>query len=203
MTRREIALVDITTDDHHPVWGEVIRDFPHAKLSRVELSWSQSRKLLASVFRKRGVVVEHDHWNWKRKMATAKAGHHRIVAVHSGADIQGLMVVLDYPRTSRLQAGVELLYVDYIETAPWNIHPLPNHRRLAYVGTALFGEAIQMSIDLGFGGRVGLHSLPQVESFYAKKLSMTDCGPDVNNLGLCYFEIEPREASQWLLRKNC
>lgn len=43
------------------------------------------------------------------------------------------------------------------------------------------------SVELGYGGRVGLHSLPNAEGFY-EQLQMSDYGPDLEKNGLVYFE---------------
>lgn len=49
--------------------------------------------------------------------------------------------------------------------------------------------AIQQSFDEGFGGRIGLHDLPQAKTFYADTLGMTDFGADVTKQNLHYFEL--------------
>lgn len=108
-----------------------------------------------------------------------------------------MMAVLGFPRTPKQVSGRELLYVEYVETAPWNLRPLQNHRRYAQIGFALIAEAIAMSADSGFEGRIGLHSLPQAEVFYREKIGMTDYGPDGNYHKLCYFEFEAKEAVKW------
>ncbi len=61
------------------------------------------------------------------------------------------------------------------------------------VGTVLLRTAIQASLDKGFDGRIGLHSLPQADSFYGHQ-GMTNLGPDADYQNLCYFEISADEA---------
>jgi hypothetical protein len=61
-------------------------------------------------------------------------------------------------------------------------------------------EAIRMSLNCGYGGRIGLHSLPTAEPFYRDKLGMSDFGPDGNYGQLCYFEFEAIAAQNWLER---
>jgi len=48
----------------------------------------------------------------------------------------------------------------YIETAPWNIKLLEPKPRYGGVGARLIRVATELSLDEGYKGRVGLHSLP-------------------------------------------
>lgn len=197
MTRHAVALLDITTGDDRVVAGTVIRDMLPSQLTVLEESWSQYRVQLKKQLRSEGLDTEHSHWNWNHKFASARSGYHRLVALELAGEIQGMMAVLGFPRTARQASGRELLYVEYVETAPWNLRPLQNHRRYAQIGFVLIAEAIAMSADSGFEGRIGLHSLPQAEVFYREKIGMTDYGPDANYHKLCYFEFVAKEAVKW------
>ena len=55
------------------------------------------------------------------------------------------------------------------------------------VGQTLLQFARQRSLGLGYGGRVGLHSLPESEMFY-RRLQMPEYGNDLEKEGLVYFE---------------
>jgi hypothetical protein len=68
------------------------------------------------------------------------------------------------------------------------------------VGSILLGTAINLSHDEGFGGRLGLHSLPQADSFYRDKLGMTELGPDISKQNLRYFEMTPGQANDFAAR---
>jgi hypothetical protein len=59
--------------------------------------------------------------------------------------------------------------------------------------------AIQLSIDEGNLGRIGLHSLPQADAFYSR-CGMTDMGPDTNypKFPLRYFEMTETQASSFM-----
>jgi hypothetical protein len=108
---------------------------------------------------------------------------------------------LDLTRSSRIagQATKPLVYVDYLETAPWNRpSPFPGPM-VAGVGSVLIAAAINRSIDEEFEGRIGLHSLPQSEEFYRDKCGMTDLGPDDSYQRLRYFEATSEQAEQMAL----
>jgi hypothetical protein len=47
--------------------------------------------------------------------------------------------------------------------------------------------ACRESVELGYEGRVGLHSLPRPEGFYEKQ-NMFNCGPEEEYDNLVYFE---------------
>jgi hypothetical protein len=47
-------------------------------------------------------------------------------------------------------------------------------------------------------GRVGLHALPQAETFY-ERLGMTKFEPELEHEGLAYFEISSEVAADWEL----
>ncbi len=119
-----------------------------------------------------------------------------LVAVESDNEIQGLMAVLRHPRRARLGEG-HVVYVDYLESAPWNLKGSTDPPRLLGVGTVLMSEAVRISIEEGFEGRVGLHSLPQAEPFY-KKCQMTRLEQDPSYYDLAYFEYSGRQGIEWL-----
>jgi len=65
----------------------------------------------------------------------------------------------------------------------------------------LIMTAIQLSLDEGFRGRIGLHSLPQSEDFYRKIVRMNDLGADTSYPGsipLRYFEFTSAEAQAFI-----
>jgi hypothetical protein len=104
------------------------------------------------------------------------------------------MAVENLLRPSQLSPRSWLLYVDYLEVAPWN-YRIPQNRNVAAVreprfkgvGALLLGEAIRMSVGATAGGHVGLRERMQAEHFYLH-CGMTRIGPDPNYYDLVYFE---------------
>ena len=114
------------------------------------------------------------------------------------------MAVENFLHMSQLTPPSWVLYLDYIEIAPWNTRvpldrskPAVREPRFGRVGTLLLGEAIRMSLGAVAGGRVGLHSLRQAEDFYAR-CGMTRIGPDPNYYDLVYFEYADGTAAAQL-----
>jgi GNAT superfamily N-acetyltransferase len=150
--------------------------------------------------RKRGDVVadakEHSHWDWAAKLA-AFGRDGRFYGIETDGMIQGLMLLrLDKQGRLPAQQSSPLVYVDYIEAAPWNLIALGNPPRFRGVGTALLKVAIRESYRRGWEGRFGLHSLPQAEGFY-QRIGMTDLGADPNYENLHYFEMRGLQAVEW------
>lgn len=102
--------------------------------------------------------------------------------------------------TARLvpDKGKPLVYVDFLESAPWN-WPIPEigrEGRFGGVGSVLLWKAVKQSEEEGFRGRVGLHALPQAESFYERAFGMTPLGRDVNKENLLYMELTAEQAKK-------
>ena len=115
---------------------------------------------------------------------------------------QGMMIVDTTNYRCRIdgQIGQHLVYVKYIENAPWNRAELVEVPRYRGVGSLLILAAIKSSMDLEFQGRIGLHSLPQANKFYANSCGMTDLGTDQNYGGLRYFEMTSEQAQTFIAK---
>ena len=141
------------------------------------------------------------HWDWRRKVAGVQGLlAYRGFSVMAAGETQGLaQVSLNRSAREAGQAGKPIVYIDYLEAAPWNRSDLCTERRFAGVGTALVTAAVALSEEEGFKGRMGLHSLPQADAFYRERCGMHDLGPDASYPGgLRYFEMTPDQASRLL-----
>ena len=92
---------------------------------------------------------------------------------------------------SRSAIGQRLVYIQYITSAPWNRKEIQRPPRYKGVGTALLRYARLRSVELGYGGRIGLHSLPTAERFYENQ-NMLNLGIDEEYENLTYFEFQDR-----------
>lgn len=144
------------------------------------------------------IEEEHSHWDWRVKFSSiASQLRFQSFALECCGMTQGLMIV-NTIKHCRLesQKNKHLVYVEYLEVAPWNRSKVlvPTFRG---IGTVLIAAAIRLSIEEGNRGRIGLHSLPQADRFYRTKCGMTDLGPDASyGSQLRYFEMtEPQAAS--------
>lgn len=60
----------------------------------------------------------------------------------------------------------------------------------------LVGTAISLSVDLGFNGRIGLHSLPQSSSWY-QGVGFTDVEYDIEK-EMRYIEMSESDAAAFV-----
>lgn len=146
-------------------------------------------------------LPQHVHWNWALKAVRhSRAMAYRSFGIEAGGKMQGLMMVLLSGMLARLDPdrGKPLVYVDFLETAPWNAKEFTESPLYKGVGFRLMQAAARLSIDEEFGGRVGLHSLPQSMPFYTAACEMQTLGPDPNYHNLEYFELTAAKAAEFL-----
>ena len=188
-------------DDHEV--SSTLRDGikPDALLA-VEKEWNPFRAKLKQELIAAGVPrtdwPESLHWSWARKVPELKLLESSGFALDFDAKCQGLMLTKTASYVSVLEPGKPLVYIDYLESAPWNWNVAALKRKGDFrgVGSVLFAIAIRQSLEESFHGRVGLHALPQAESFYAGACRMTDLGSDPHKQNLHFFELSRKEAEQ-------
>lgn len=184
------------------------------ELFDAEESWASARVRLIREHTTRGLPrtswPESLHWNWARKAAEIEPsrlnalGDIRICGIDCKSTWQGMLLAKSAGYFTSLQPkGQELVYVHYLESAPWNWE-LPQVQQVAKyrgVGSQLMELSVLWSVQLGFQGRVGLHALPQAEDFYRRRCGMTDLGQDPDRdryRGMHYFEFTVDQAKQFL-----
>ncbi len=171
----------------------------------VESEWSEQRSLVLQELLGRGVDrakwPQSVHWNWARKAPLLGLLETSGFGVVCEQRWQGVMLTKTASAFARLPAdrGKPLVYVDFLEVAPWNwvIPEIDRRGQFRLIGPTLFWTAVQQSLAEGFQGRVGLHSLPQAESFY-EKCGMTALGRDAEKQNLLYFELSRESAERYL-----
>ena len=144
------------------------------------------------------------HWNWRDKVKAIEGLLSQpCFSVVCKGMTQGLMIVNTVKRARvPTQVGQHLVYVEYLESAPWNRRMEESSKQVAYggIGSNLMRAAVEFSLQEEYKGRVGLHSLPQANDFYGIVCEMTDLGPDPNYKNLRYFEFTPEQAKAFISR---
>lgn len=161
----------------------------------IESHWASSLVSLSAASQSH---EESSHWNWRRKLTGIRGQFGRQeFAIECDGHTQGIML-LDLNKASRIPAtkGESIVYVDYLQAAPWNRKSLcvPQFR---LVGSILIAASISLSLDLGFDGRIGLHSLPQSEGFY-DRCKMTKFWGDPDYEQLMYYEMTTSQSAAFL-----
>jgi hypothetical protein len=180
MTTLTTRLFDVTADAN--IDAVILPAMTAEQVVTVEVLWRPHRQ---------SVGGEHSHWDWALKTGRLAIPRSHIVGVECRGAVEGMALIFERGYHARLppDGGGPLVYVDFIEAAPWNLRSFPTGQRYAGVGLALMRFAVEKSIELGFGGRVGLHSLPQSERFYAVSCGMLGGEVDFGYYGLRYYEF--------------
>lgn len=149
----------------------------------------------------RSAWPEHSHWDWRKKHeATEGLIAYRMFGLECESKMQGLMLVSTAGHLCRIsgQANKDLVYIDFVASAPWNSAGIVAEPRYGLIGSIFVATAVQLSLSEGFKGRIGLHSLPQAEKFYGDRCQMTDLGRDAKKENLRYYEMTAEQASDFL-----
>lgn len=167
---------------------------------RADAAWAQM--LTASVVNGPEVRVtpEHAHWEWAKKIECVQGLlPYTTFSVECAGAVQGLMIVRTSGDVALLpqKRALPLVYIAYLATAPWNWAPYSPTPRFRGVGQAMLLGAINLSLELDFKGRIGLHSLPQSESWYVEQ-GMTKLGDSAKKGNLTYYEMSEESARQFV-----
>jgi hypothetical protein len=202
LSQTQIFLVDGRTNELcEAVLCEGIQD---KHLNDFENTW---RPWLDKAFVQNPMLPRQEsrHWDWRKKVGYIKGLlAYPTFAIECIGQTQGLMIVDTTTHQCRLigQSKKPLVYVEYIETAPWNRSSLTNPPKFRGVGSIMISVAIQLSKNEGYDGRIGLHSLPQSEIWYSQKCKMVDLGKDAQKLNLRYFEMTSEHSNLFLKEQS-
>jgi hypothetical protein len=202
MTVTEIALLNVNAQLES---AELLDAITEKQLTDWEAEWMPELANAIQRLHRAGVQrqcwPQSKHWNWRNKSERFQEMlAYPCFSIVCGGMTQGMMIVDTTTKRCRVesQKGKDLVYIEYIENAPWNRKELHNPPQYRGVGSLLVRAAVDLSYDNGFKGRVALHSLPQANSFYANNCGMTDLGTDENYQGLRYFEMTPEQAHTFI-----
>jgi hypothetical protein len=191
--------------------GEVVQATLHERIDGayarlVDYAWLtflHAAEAEAKASGKPFVELDHAHWAWEAKVSqSAKLLSCPTFAIECDGETQGLMLVKTDGHFASLPAEKDkpLVYITYLATAPWNLPGVVGQPRFSGVGTVMLAAAVQMSIEAEFKGRVGLHSLPQAESFYECH-GLVNLGIDPEKENLKHYELSPQVAADFLSRR--
>ena len=155
-----------------PEAAELWHAITERQLADWEGEWMPELFKAMQRLRRAGVEQRHwpqsRHWNWRKKVAMLRG-----MLANPGFSIvcddmtQGMMIVdmVKYRGRINAQNGQHLVYVEFVESAPWNRAELLDPPRYRGVGSILVRAAVTLSEEAKFQGRIGLHSLPQANGF--------------------------------------
>lgn len=196
----EFEIVDRTTNDrklsqlYSPITQKNIDDFDNIWKPAMEVR----KKHLQTAVEVRAANVQDAHWSWGKKLSIRDGKINWESFALECEDVTEGLLFLNSPKISQINNKDQLSYVDLVSTAPWNRHGFTDTPKYKGVGHLLLAAAISYSEDLGYERRLGLHALPQSESWYREVCGMTNLGPDANKHNLCYFEFTTEQANEYL-----
>jgi hypothetical protein len=179
------------------------------QIRAAQSDWEPIRKGAIERLHKEGVPLDslpkHWGWDWTRKVSRLGSKVFGFYGIECDGKMQGMLEVAKEGYLAKLpsQKGKPLIYVRYIETAPWNLKLLEPIPRFGGVGARLIRSAVELSLEEGCKGRVGLHSLPgdnkgEPEWFYRNTCNMESLEAERDGEGLLYFELTPEKATEFL-----
>lgn len=128
-------------------------------------------------------------WDWRRLVGFyLKQQKAEVYSIVCRGLTQGMILLLrDY--VSKAATG-NVVYVSYLESAPWNVKSIAGSKRFTGTGTILLIAAAKRSEELGCGGRIGLHAEEPAIPFY-EALGLKPFDADIHAEGLVYMEGVP------------
>lgn len=188
MTKRRVTLSVL---QHVETQGPIYR--PTAAM----ISSPITPRDLAEIARWRRILRTHGEedaeWSWSHilrgfsHLQGKGLGEYEHVVLRCIRKIQAVMILETAHHVSR-GASRPLIYVEYLATAPWNRPSIQTPRLVGGCGRVLIQHAVARSESLGYGGLVGLHSLPAALAFYVG-IGFKDFGPDPGEDALHYLEL--------------
>ena len=204
MTNAIIEL--IRRADSALVEADLLEGLKPADLVILEREWAAERSLVMQALLQREMPradwPQSLHWDWSRKAAELKLLESTGFGIVCQKKWQGAMLTKTASHAARLgeHKGKPIVYIDFLEIAPWNwrIPEIDRDGEYRGVGSVLFWRAVKQSEEEGFHGRVGLHALPQAEQFYEKGCGMMPIERDAKKQNLLYFELSAEQAARHL-----
>jgi len=191
-----------------PVEGELFDEVTVEHFLEAQREWRpivlDAAKRLVEAGAAKEEIPRHWHWDWSSKESDLRVLAYGFVGIAYEGRLQGLMKLETAGRSGRIaaQKGKPLVYVDYLETAPWNIKQIASvlgaKPKFGAIGTRLIEAAVRRSLEEGFKGRLGLHSLSSSERFYLDVCGMTAVGKDPAKQSLLWCEFTPEQAEKFL-----
>jgi hypothetical protein len=197
---RPTRIADVRVSPPVLVPATLIRNFPQSQLAAIESVWAPARRALAEARARAGTPLESGHWNWNNKVDRVTQGQLILHAIECEGEIQGLMAIGAQPRSAHLTIDSSVVYIDYLEAAPWNQRAPEYQSRFGGVGSALFNEAVILSTELGLSGRIGLHSLPRKRKDSTQPVRWHDLGVIRPILNWCISSMMMQEQLAGLRR---
>jgi hypothetical protein len=146
------------------------------------------------------ILLEDYHWNWSKKAFVYNKPGYDWFFLKTYEGIQGVCLTF-HPRKSVFQS-VNIFYIHYLASAPWNRKSSLHDRQYKGVGIEILKQ-IQFYFIRKYKYNYGfsLHSLPQSCKFY-ESIGMKNLSEYNDENGLLFYELGEKCAISFMEVKN-
>ena len=146
------------------------------------------------------IMLEDFKWNWSKKAFFFNTSEYNWFFLRTSDGVQGVCLTY-HPQKSVFQS-VNIFYIKYLSSAPWNRNSSLHDRQYKGIGTEILKQ-VQFYFIRKYHYNHGfcLHSLPQAHEYYIK-IGMVNL-PEYNDEdGLLFYEINRENAISFLESNN-
>ncbi|EMO66411.1 hypothetical protein LEP1GSC132_2462 [Leptospira kirschneri str. 200803703] len=144
--------------------------------------------------------LEDIGWDWTSK-ALSKYNNNYLWSSLVIDDISEGIIICNHPENSKIYE-YNIIYIDYLATAPWNRNSVLGVGKYIGIGTLLLKASIKYGLkQFNYIPGFNLHSLSRAENYY-RKIGMRDLGIDDKKNGLRIFEMEKEGCELFLSDKK-
>ena len=146
------------------------------------------------------IMLEDYHWNWLKKALFYNTSEYNWFFLRTPDGIQSVCLTF-HPKKSVFR-GIDIFYIQYIASAPWNCKSSFYERKYIGVGTEMIKQIqLYFAMTHRYSYGFSLHSLPQAQKFY-EKIGMVNFSEYNNGNGLFFYEMDKEHATLFLEGKN-
>lgn len=142
------------------------------------------------------IANEDAHWKWFDKSLLLKGTEYTWFFFRIHDEVQAACLI--YHPKKAILSDTQLFYIEFIAVAPWNRYNPLYINKFKGVGTIFLKEIMCYCTDvLQYEPGMCLHSLPQAQTFYEKKLKMIHCDT-ADKDGLWYYEMREKNFIEFV-----
>jgi hypothetical protein len=146
------------------------------------------------------IMLEDYHWNWVKKAVFYNTSEYNWFFLKTSDGVQGVCLTF-HPKESVFQR-VDIFYVQYLSSAPWNRKSSLHERLYTGIGNEILKQVqyyFMKKHHYSYG--FSLHSLPQSQNYY-EHIGMVNIPEYNDEKGLLFYEINKENTISFLEVKN-
>jgi len=146
------------------------------------------------------IMFEDYKWSWSKKAVFYNTSEYNWFFLRTSDGVQGVCLTY-HPRKSVFQS-VNIFYIKYLSSAPWNRNSSLHDRQYKGIGTEILKQVQFYFIKKHhYNHGFCLHSIPQAQDYY-EKLGMVNIPEQNDEDGLFFYEISKENAISFMETNN-